>query len=124
MHALTEVVPQLGPLKTSIKVVVILKLLPPAAISSIRMSTELHPAGVVKVYHTSYLVPVQEPVIPELVALNRVPDVFAQVVAGVNDVGVAQSSDWANKILELRMNRKNSMPVRAVVIGDMVSQGF
>lgn len=120
----TGVVEQFAPLNASINVLVASILLPPAAISATSISTDVQPAGVVNVYHTSYLVPAQEPVIPELVALNRVPDVFTQVVAGVNEVGVAQSSDWANKILELRMNRKNSMPVRAVVVGDMVSQGF
>jgi hypothetical protein len=93
VHELIEVVPQLGPLKASIKVLLVVKLLPPAAISAISIFTEVQPAGVVNVYHTSYLVLAHEPVIPELVALNRVPDVFIQVVAGVKRLGVKQSSD-------------------------------
>ena len=117
-------VEQLAPLNASTKVLVPSILLPPAAISATSISTDVQPAGVVNVYHTSYLVPAHEPVIPELVARYKVPDVFTQVVPGVNEVGVAQSSDCANKNFEPKMNRKNNMPVRAVVIGDMVSQGF
>ena len=118
------VVEQLAPLNASIKVFVPSMLLPPAAISATSIETDVHPAGVANEYQTSYFVPAHEPAMPELVALNRVPDVFTQVVAGVNGVGVAQSSDWATKNFEPKMNRKNNMPVRAVVIGDMVSQGF
>src|SRR6188474_1087561 len=99
-------------------------LLPPAGISAKLISTDVQPAGVVKVYHTSYLVPAQEPAIPELVALNKVPDVLTQVVLGVRDVGVAQLSNCAKEIVDNKIKANTSAPVRAVVIGDMVFQGF
>ena len=73
VHALNDDVPQLVPANSSMKVLVAVKLFPPADIEAISMSIELHPAGVVNVYHTSYLVPAQAPVIPELVALYREP---------------------------------------------------
>jgi hypothetical protein len=123
VQELIEVVPQLGPLKASIKVLVVVKLLPPAAISAISILTEAQPAGVVNVYHTSYLIPAHEPVIAELVALNRVPDVFVQLVPGVRRLGVKQSSDWANETLENKIKAINATVVRAVV-GSMVFQGF
>jgi len=119
------VVEQLAPLNASIKVLVPSILLPPAAISATSMLTDEQPAGVVNVYHTSYLVPAQDPAIPELVALNKVPDVFTQVVLGVRDVGVAQSSNCAKEIVDNKIQMNTSVPVRAiVVIGDMVLQGF
>ena len=93
VHELIDVVPQSGPLNASIKVLLAVRLLPPAATSAISIFTEVQLAGVVNVYHTSYLVPAHEPVIPELVALNKVPDVLTQVLPGVRVVGVAQSSD-------------------------------
>ena len=122
VHEPIEVVPQLGPLKTSIKVLLAVKLLPPAAISAISISTAEQFAGVVNVYQTSYLVPAHEPAIPELVALNKVPDVFTQLVFGVSDVGVEQSSDCADEIFENKIKAINAVVVR--VIGDMVLQGF
>ena len=122
IHELIEVVPQLGPLKASIKVLPVVKLLPPAAISAISILTAEQFAGVVNVYHTSYLVPAHEPTIPELVALNRVPDVFVQLVPGVRRLGVKQSSDCANEILENKIRANNAVVV--LVIGDMVVQGF
>lgn len=123
MQELIEVVPQLGPLKASIKVLLVVKLLPPAAISAISIFTEVQPAGVVNVYHTSYLVPAHEPAIPELVALNRVPDVVVQVALGVRRPGVKQSSDCAKELFENRIKAINATVVRAE-IGDMVLQGF
>jgi hypothetical protein len=126
-HELIEVVLQLGPLNASIKALAVVKLLPPAAISVMTISTAVQPAGVVKVYHRSYLVPVQAPVIPELVARYKVPDVVTHVVFGVSEAGAAQSSfdaGCANKNFEPIIDRKNRMPVRAAVIGDMVFQGF
>jgi hypothetical protein len=123
VQELIEVVPQFGPLKASIKVLLVVKLLPPAAISAISISTEVHPAGVVNVYHTSYLVPVHDPVIPELVALNRVPVVFTQVVPGVSDEGELQSSDCANKNFDIVIKQNVKMLVRAF-FSDMVLQGF
>ena len=122
VHELIEVVPQLGPLKASIKVLPVVKLLPPAGISAISISTEVQPAGVVNVYHTSYLVPAHEPAIPELVALNKVPGVFTQLVPGVREVGVKQSSDCANEVLENKIKANNAAAV--LVIGSMVLQGF
>lgn len=124
VHVLMEVVPQLGPLNASIYVLVASILLPPAAIAATSIFTDVQPAGVVNVYHTSYLVPAQPPLIPELVALNRLPAVFTHVEPGVRDVGAAQSSDWADKNFEPRINNKNRMPVRAVVIGDIGFSGF
>jgi hypothetical protein len=123
VHELFEVVPQLGPSKTSIKVLLVVKLLPPAAISAISILTAEQFAGVVNVYHTSYLVPAQEPAIPELVALNKVPDVFTQVVPGVRDVGVEQSSDCAVKSFDKVIKQIVKMLVRAF-LGSMVFQGF
>ena len=123
MQELLEVVPQLGPSKASIKVLLVVKLLPPAAMSAISIFTEVQPAGVVNVYHTSYLVPAHEPAIPELVALNKVPEVFVQVVPGVRRLGVKQSSDWANVVFENKVKAINATVVR-VVVGDMVLQGF
>ena len=98
------------------------KLFPPALIGVTSILTELQPAGVVNVYQTSYLVPAHEPAIPELVALNKVPDVFTQLVFGVSDVGVEQSSDCADEIFENKIKAINAVVVR--VIGDMVLQGF
>jgi len=99
------------------------RLLPPAAISAISIFTDVQLAGVVNVYHTSYLVPAHEPVIPELVALNKVPDVFTQVVPGVRVTGVAQSSDCcASNNLVSKMNT-NDRRVRAVACG-MALKGF
>ena len=120
------VVEQLRPLNASIKVFVASMLLPPAAISATSISTDVHPAGVTNVYHTSYLVPAHEPAIPELVALNKVLDVFTQVVLGVRDVGVEQSSNCANEIVDNKIKTKSNVPVRAVivVIGGMVLLGF
>ena len=83
----------------------------------------MQPAGVVNEYHTSYLVPAHDPVIPELVALNKVPDVFTQLVPGVRDDGVEQSSDCANEIFENKIKAINAVVVRAVS-GSMVFQGF
>lgn len=123
MQELIEVVPQLGPLKASIKVLVVVKLLPPAAISAISIFTDVQPAGVVNVYHTSYLVPAHEPAMPELEALNSVPDVFVQVVPGVRRLGVKQSSDCAKEVFENKIKAMNATVVR-VAIGDMVLQGF
>ena len=99
-------------------------LLPPAGMSATSMLTDVQPAGVANVYQTSYLVPAQEPAIPELVALNKVPDVLTQVVLGVSDVGVAQLSNCAKEIVDNKSKTNNSVPVRAVVVGDMVLQGF
>ena len=70
-------------------------------------------------YQTSYLVPAQDPAIPELVALNKVPDVFTQVLPGVRDVGVEQSSDCAKSMFEINARKNANIPVRAVA-GDMV----
>ena len=124
-HELIEVVPQSGPLKASIKALLVVKLLPPAGTSLIRMSTAVQPAGVVNVYHTSYFVPAQEPVMAELVALNKVPVDAIQVLFGVIEMGAEQSSDCcANEDFEPIIKKNSSMPVRAVVIGDMVFQGF
>jgi hypothetical protein len=122
VHALIDVVPQLGPLNASIYVFAEVRLLPPAGISAISMFTAVQLAGVVNVYHTSYLVPVHEPVIAELVALNKVPDVLTQEVPGVSVVGVAQSSDCASNNLVNRMNA-NDRTVRAVACG-MAFKGF
>jgi hypothetical protein len=122
---LIAVLPQFGPLNASTKALLVVKLLPPAARSLIRMSTAVQPAGVVNVYQTSYFVPVQEPLIPELVARYKVPDVATHVVFGVIEMGAKQSSDCcANENFEPIVKISSSMPVRAVVIGDMVSQGF
>jgi hypothetical protein len=107
VHELIEVVPQLGPLKTSIKVLLVVKLLPPAGISAISILTELTFAGVVNIYQTSYFVPAHEPAIAELVALNKVPDVFTQPVPGVSVVGNEQSSDCANKLKETKIKKSN-----------------
>jgi hypothetical protein len=87
------VVEQFTPVKASIKVLLASILLPPAAISATSMFTDVQPEGVLNEYHTSYLVPAQDPVIPELVALNKVPEVFTQELPGVRDVGELQSSD-------------------------------
>ena len=122
VHELIDVVPQLGPLNASIYVLSEVRLLPPAGISAISMFTEVQLAGVVNVYHTSYLVPVHEPVIPELVALNKVPDVLTQVVPGVSVVGVAQSSDCASNNLASK-TKANDRTVRAVASG-MALKGF
>ena len=119
VHELIDEVPQLGPLNTSIKVLLAVRLFPPADIAAISISTEVHPAGVVNVYHTSYLVPVHDPVIPELVALYKVPVVFTQVVPGVSDEGELQSSDCANKIFDIVIKQSVKMLVRAFV-SDMV----
>lgn len=123
VHELTDVVPQLRSLNTSIKVLLTVKLFPPADTAAISISIELHPAGVVNVYHTSYLVPVQDPVIPELVALNKVPYVFTQVDPGVSDEGELQSSDCANKNFDNVIKQIVKMLVRAFV-SDMVFLGF
>jgi hypothetical protein len=125
VHELNEVVPQLVPLKASINVLLVVKLFPPAAIDAISILTDVQPAGVVKVYHTSYIVPAHDPAMPELVARYKVPVVFTQVVPGVRDVGVAQLSDCAINIFETIVKIKTSTPVRVVlVIGSMVFQGF
>jgi hypothetical protein len=60
---------------------------------------------------------------PESVAPNNVPVLLVQVVPGVIGVGDAQLSNWANVILENRIQAINATVVR-VVIGDMVLQGF
>ena len=100
-------------------------LLPPAATSAASMLTDVQPAGVAKVYQTSYLVPAQDPVIPELVALNKEACVVTQVVFGVRDVGVEQLSNCAKEIVDNKIKANSTVPVRAVlVIGDMVLQGF
>lgn len=89
------------------------------------MSTAVQPAGVVNVYHTSYFVPAQEPVMAELVALYKVPVEATQVLFGVIEMGAEQSSDCcAKENVEPIKKNNSSMPVRAVVIGDMVFQGF
>lgn len=89
------------------------------------MSTAVQPAGVVNVYHTSYFVPEQAPVMAELVALYNVPVVFTQLLFGVMEMGAEQSSDcWADENFEPIIKSNSKMPVRAVVVGDMVSQGF
>jgi len=100
------------------------RLLPPAGISAISISTEVQLAGVVNVYHTSYLVPVHEPAIPELVALNKVLVVLTQVVPGVRVTGVAQSSDCvcASNNLVNRINA-NDRTVRAAACC-MALKGF
>lgn len=116
------VVEQLAPLNASIKVLAVVRLLPPAAISAKSIFTAVQPDGVVNEYQTSYLVPAQDPAIPELVALNKVPDVFTQAVPGVREVGVEQSSDCPNEILENKIKAHNAVMVR--VVGDMVLQGF
>ena len=103
----------------SINVFDVFRLLP---VGVTNMSIEVIPAGTVNVYQTSYLVPAHEPAIPELVALNKVPDVFTQLVFGVSDVGVEQSSDCADEIFENKIKAINAVVVR--VIGDMVLQGF
>lgn len=123
VHELIEVVPQLGPLNASIKVLVASMLLPPAAMSATFILTDVQPAGVVKVYHTSYLVPAQAPAIPELVALNNVPDTFVQVEFGVSEVGVLQSSDCAFNMFDKIIKQIVKMLVRALV-SDMVFLGF
>ena len=62
---------------------------------------------------------------PELVALYKVLDVVTQLVFGVSKKGAEQSSDCcANEGLKPKINRRIKMPVRAVVIGDMVFLGF
>jgi hypothetical protein len=98
------------------------RLLPPAGISAISIFTEVQLAGVVNVYHTSYLVPVHEPAIPELVALYNVPDVLTQVVPGVRVVGVAQSSDCASNNL-VSKTKANNRAVRAAACC-MALKGF
>jgi len=123
VHALSDVVPQLVPLKTSMNVLVASRLLPPADIAAISMLMELQPAGVVNVYHTSYLVPAQAPVIPELVALYKVPDVFTQEEPGVRVEGELQSSDCAAISFDKVKKQIVKMLVRAFV-SDMVFQGF
>ena len=115
VHELIDVVPQLRSLNTSIKVLLAVKLFPPAYTEAISISIELHPAGVVNVYHTSYLVPVQDPFIPEIVALNKVPYVFTQVVPGVSAEGELQSSDCANKNFDNVIKQIVKMLVRAFV---------
>ena len=98
---------------------------PPAAISATSIFTEVQPEGVVNVYQTSYFVPAHEPAMPELVALYNVLDVVTQLLFGVSEMGAEQSSDCcANENFEPIIKRNNNMPVRAVVIGDMVFQGF
>ena len=87
------------------------------------MATDVHPAGVVNVYHTSYLVPAHDPAIPELVALNKVPVVFTQVVPGVSGEGELQSSDCANKNFDIVIKQIVKMLVRAFD-SDMVFLGF
>jgi hypothetical protein len=125
VHELIGVVPQLGPLNASINVLADVRLLPPAAISVTSIFTEVQPEGVVNVYQTSYFVPAHEPAMPELVALNNVLDVVTQLLFGVSEIGAEQSSDCcANENFEPIIKRNIKMPVRAVVIGDMVSQGF
>jgi hypothetical protein len=123
VHELFDVVPQLGPSKTSMKVLAAVRLFPPADMAAISISTEVQPAGVVNVYHTSYIVPAQEPAIPELVALNNVPDVFEQLVPGVRVVGVEQSSDCANKSFETIVKMNTNVVIRAVAC-NMVLKGF
>jgi hypothetical protein len=117
------VVEQLAPLNASIKVLVPSMLLPPAAISATSMLTDVQPTGVANVYHTSYLVPAQDPAIPELVALNNVPGVFTHVVPGVSVEGKLQSSDCANKKFDNVIKQIAKMLVRAFV-GDMIFLGF
>ena len=114
VHALIDVVPQLGPLNASIYVLAEVRLLPPAAISAISIFTEVQLAGVANVYHTSYLVPVHEPAIPELVALNNVLVVLTQVVPGVRVTGVAQSSDCCASNNLVNTMKANDRTVRAV----------
>lgn len=123
VHELIEVVPQLGPLKASINVLLVVKLLPPAAISVISILTAVQPAGVVKIYQTSYMVPAHEPAIPELVARYSVPEVLAQVVPGVKVVGAEQSSDCANEMVENKIRVNKPKVVRAVD-DNMVFPGF
>ena len=116
VQVLIDVAPQLGPLNASIYVLSEVRLLPPAGISAISIFTDVQLAGVVNVYHTSYLVPVHEPAIPELVALYNVLVVLAQVVPGVRVTGVAQSSDCvcASNNLVRKTNANNRTVVRAV----------
>jgi hypothetical protein len=101
------------------------RLLPPAGISFISISTEVQLAGVVNMYQTSYLVPVHEPVIPEFVALNSVLVVLTHVVLGVRVTGVAQSSDCvcASKNLANKTKANNNRTVRAVACC-MALKGF
>jgi hypothetical protein len=111
----------LAPLNACTKVFVPSILLPPAAISVTSILTDVQPAGVVKLYHTSYVVP-QVLGIPELVARYRVPEVLLQVVAGVRGVGLAQLSDWA-KSLRGRLRKTKAAHSNAMVrwvVGRMV----
>jgi hypothetical protein len=114
VQELIEVVPQLGPSNASMNVLLAVRLLPPAAISAMSIFTDVQPLGVVNVYHTSYFVPAHDPAMPELVALYRVPDEFTQLVPGVRDVGVEQSSDCAHKNCETEIEINNRKAVRAV----------
>ena len=114
---------QLAPLNACTYVFVLSILLPPAPLTVNKISTAVHPDGVVNEYHTSYGVPPQAPGMPESVAPNNVPVLFVHVVPGVIDVGVAQLSNWANVIFENRTKAINATVVR-VVVGDMVLQGF